>query len=490
MMLFVRQVPRITRGTIHLARPPMHLGRFRKLRSKVATGIGALFASALLSGPGVATPLTAAQIQAIDAAAMKALATTGVPAASIAVVQDGRIVYTQAYGEQRAGVPARAAARYKIASVSKQFTAAAVLLLAEDGKLSLDDPVSKYLPGLTRAREVTIRQLLSHTSGYRDYWPQDFSFVDMQTPTTPEHILDKSAKTPLDFEPGSRWQYSSTGYVAAGRIVELVSGMTLLDFLNARVFQRLGMHPVDGDTGLTNADPLGYQRYAAGPSRVEPQPAPGWLFAAGELAMTASDLALWDISVIDRTVMKPASYREQQTEALLTNGAPTGYGLGVDVVIRNNHRIIRHEGEAAGYLSENRIYPDDRATIVVLDNADFGNAHSSIADEIEKVLFAATGDVSRAQAVFSGLRAGKIDRSHFTANGNHYFTAEAVADYQTSLTALGEPKSFVRKRSSLRGGFTDEAFTVDYGSKKLNIVLRAEPGQNGKIEQFTVYPAD
>jgi hypothetical protein len=266
--------------------------------------------------------------------------------------------------------------------------------------------------------------------------------------------------------------------------------MKLLDFLKARVFDRLGMHPVDLDTGLTDADPLGYHRYAAGPVRVEPQPAPGWLFAAGELAMTASDLARWDISVIDQSVMKPPSYHAQQTEVLLTSGAPTGYGLGVDVAIKNGHRRISHGGEAVGYLSENRIYPDDRAAIVVLDNADFGNAQTSIADAIEKVIFADAGDVSRAKAVFAGLRAGKIDRSQFTANGNFYFTPQALADYRTSLAALGEPKAFTRTSSSLRGGFTSEVYKVDYGAKTLTVILRAEPGPKGRIEQFTVYPAD
>ena len=452
--------------------------------------LAALCAATFLSTAAIAAPLTPAQIQAIDAAATKTLATTGVPAASIAVVQNGKIVYAHAYGLQRAGVPARAEARYKIASISKQFTAAAILLLAEDGKVSLDDPVSKYLPDLTRANEVKVRQLLSHTSGYRDYWPQDYPFVDMETPTTPQHILDKWAKAPLDFDPGTRWQYSNTGYVAAGRIVEQASGMKLLDFLNARVFSRLGMHPVDLDTGLTDADPLGYHRYAAGPVRVEPQPAPGWLYAAGELAMSASDLARWDVSVIDQSVMKPASYREQQTEVLLTSGAGTDYGLGVEVDTVKGHRRISHGGEAVGYLSENRIYPDDRAAIVVLDNADFGNAQTSIADSIEKIIFADAGDISRAKAVLAGLRAGKIDRSQFTANGNYYFTPQAIADYQASLTALGEPKSIVRRASSLRGGFTAEAYTVDYGAKKLTIVLRAEPGAKGRIEQFTVYPAE
>jgi len=450
----------------------------------------ALCVAMIVSTGAIAAPLSPTQIAAIDAAALKALATTGVPAVSIAVVRDGQIAYTHAYGVQKAGVAARADARYKIASISKQFTAAALLLLAEDGKLSLDDPVSKYLPDLTRAKEVKLRQLLSHTSGYRDFWPQDFSFADMERPTTPGHILDKWARVPLDFAPGTRWQYSNTGYVVAGQIVEQVAGVPLFDFLKARVFDRLGMHPVDQDSGMTDADPLGYHRYALGPVLVEKQSAPGWLYAAGELAMTASDLARWDISVIDQSVMKPASYREQQTEVLLSSGAGTDYGLGVYVGIRKGHRRINHGGEAVGYLSENRIYPDDRAAIVVLDNADFGDAQTAIADAIENVLFADTGDVGRARSVFECLRAGKIDRAAFTANGNYYFTAQALADYRASLAPLGEPKSFVRDSSSLRGGFTAERYTLDYGNRKLTIVLRAEPGPNGRIEQFTVYPSN
>ncbi len=446
-------------------------------------------ATLLLAGTAHAAPLTPSQTAAIDAAATQALAATGVPAASIAVVRDGAIVYTHAYGQQRAGQPATVEARYKIASISKQFTAAAILLLAEDGKLSLDDPVSKYLPDLTRARDVKVRQLLSHTSGYRDYWPQDFMFVDMQAPATPGHILDKWAKQPLDFEPGARWQYSNTGYVAAGQIVEKVSGQPLMAFLKARIFDRLDMHVVDQDTGLTSADPLGYQRFAIGPVRIESQPAPGWLYAAGGLAMTASDLARWDISVIDQSVMKPASYAEQQRAVLLTNGTSSNYGLGVDVETVKGHRRISHGGEAAGYLSGNRIYPDEKAAIVVLDNADFGNAQTAIADAIEKVLFADTGDTSRALAVYRALREGHVDRAAFTANGNFYLTATAIADYQASLASLGEPKSITRDSSTLRGGLTAERYTLDFGTRKLTIMLRAEPGPNGRIEQFSVYPA-
>jgi CubicO group peptidase (beta-lactamase class C family) len=446
-------------------------------------------ASFLFATSALAAPLTSSQTAAIDAAAQKALAATGVPAVSIAVVKDGALVYAKAYGAGSAGQPATIAGKYKIASISKQFTAAAILLLTEDGKLGLDDPASKYLPDLTRADAVTVRQLLSHTSGYRDFWPQDFSFVDMETPATPQRILDKWAKLPLDFDPGTRWQYSNTGYVAAGLIVEKVSGMPLMDFLERRIFTPLGMKVADQDSGMSAGDPLGYHRYGLGPVRVEKQAAPGWLYAAGGLAMTASELAKWDISVIDKSLMKPASYAEQQRAVTLTNGTGSNYALGVYNQTVRGHRRVSHGGEAVGYLSENRIYPDDKAAVVVLDNADFGDAHTAIADAIEGILFADGGDTGRALSIYRGLVQGRIDRDAFTANGNFYFTAQALADYAQSLAPLGEPKAIRRDSTALRGGFTAERYTLDFGTRKMTVMLRAEPRANGRIEQFTVYPA-
>src|SRR5580700_164298 len=169
----------------------------------------------------------------INKAATEALARTGVPSASIAVVNDGQIVYLHAYGDARLDprTAARSEMRYSIGSISKQFTAAAILLLQEQGKLSLDDKVGKFIPGLTRADEVTIRELLSHTSGYQDYWPQDYVMPMMLQPVDARKILDTWARKPLDFDPGTKWQYSNTNYVIAGLIVEKVSGEPLLQFL-------------------------------------------------------------------------------------------------------------------------------------------------------------------------------------------------------------------------------------------------------------------
>ena len=293
--------------------------------------------------------------------AREALASTGVPSASIAIVQDGKISYLQAYGQARIDppTPARSDMRYSIGSISKQFTAAAILLLAEQGKLSLDDPVSRFVPDLTRGRETTIRQILSHTSGYQDFWPQDYVPPFMLQPITADKILDLWARKPLDFDPGTQWQYSNTNFVIAGLIVEKASGMPLLDFLSKYIFAPLNMRSVMNidQNRLTETDPIGYLRYALGPPRVAPKEGKGWLFAAGELAMPAEDLAKWDISIINQTVLRPASYREMETEVVLKNGLGTRYGLGVSVRQESGRRAIEHGGEVSGFTAHNMVFP-------------------------------------------------------------------------------------------------------------------------------------
>jgi D-alanyl-D-alanine carboxypeptidase len=216
--------------------------------------------------------LPSAAASGIDAAAAEVLKATGVPSASVAVVQGGKVAYVKAYGMARLE-PAMAAEpemQYSLGSISKQFTAAVVLLLAQDGKLKLDDPVGKYLPGLTRANEVTIRQVLSMTSGYQDFWPEDYVMTSMLKSTNPQQILDVWAKKPLDFEPGTEWQYSNTNYVVAGRIAEIAGGKPLIDQLQERIFRPLKMTEVfNSDASRLPAnDPMGYYRHALGPLRL------------------------------------------------------------------------------------------------------------------------------------------------------------------------------------------------------------------------------
>src|SRR6476620_7989952 len=199
---------------------------------------------ALVAVPAAASPLTPAEIAQVDKLVAKTLSDTGVPSAEIAIVRDGKLVLNKAYGKANEGLPANPALPYQIASNSKQFTAMALLLLEDEGKLSLDDHVSKYVPGITDGDRITIRQLLSHTSGLQDYWPQDYSFEAMSPPTTIQGIIDRWAKKPLDFQPGEQWQYSNTAYVVAGMIAEKASGEPLLQYRQRKIFRPLGMTSV------------------------------------------------------------------------------------------------------------------------------------------------------------------------------------------------------------------------------------------------------
>jgi D-alanyl-D-alanine carboxypeptidase len=439
------------------------------------------------------TQLPSEMQQKIDKVATDALAKTGVPSASVALVKDGQIVYLHAYGNARLdpAVPATPAMRYGIGSNSKQFTATAILLLQEQGKLSLDDKVGKFIPDLTRANEVTIRQLLSHTSGYQDYWPQDYVMPAMLQPTTARKILDDWARKPLDFDPGTKWQYSNTNYVIAGLIVEKASGQPLLQFLQQKIFSPLNMKNVaDIDKAkLGDTDPTGYLRYALGPLRPAPKEGFGWLFAAGELAMSAEDLAKWDIGIIDQKLLKPASYRQFETEVLLKNGLGTNYGLGVDVSSQFGHRSVSHTGEVSGFTSKNVVFPDERVAVVVLTNQDASDVSAAIADGIAPLLLASDdpttpAKLAQAKKIFEGLQHGTVDRSLFTSNANFYFSEQALKDFASGLGSLGNPGEFAEIKQELRGGMKMRLYSVNFPKTKLVVVTYEMP--DGKLEQYQV----
>ena len=444
--------------------------------------------------PALAQPLSDAERSAIDGAVTAALDATGSPGASVAIVRGGQIVYEHAYGVGRVEphTPARSDMRYAIGSVSKQFTAAAILLLQEDGRLSLDDRVSKWFPQLTRANEISIRQLLSMTSGYQDYWPQDYVFMDMQRPAPASEIMQRWAGKDLDFEPGTRSQYSNTNYVIAAAIVERASGMKFMEFLRQRIFTPLKMTTVaDFDTGPlgpNDAEPL--LRHGLGPFRRAPKEAAGWLFGAGQLAMTAHDLALWNISVMNQAVLKPASYRIQQTEMLLAAGNTTGYGLGVRITAPGGRRRVVHGGAVSGYTTSNVIFPEDKAAITVFTNIYPGaaDAPGMIAERIARVIFteppANAEALAQAKRIYAGLTKGTIDRSLLTPSANAFFSAAVLADYAKSLGPLGEPTEFTAGGEGLRGGMVLRGFRVRAGGILLSISMMVLP--DGKIDQFIV----
>ena len=466
------------------------LARLRLQTILAIAALGTIF-TARVQAASPEPDVDAAFRERVDRAAAEVLAATGTPSASVAIVKDGKIAYVKAYGDAKLSprVPASPEMRYSIGSNSKQFTATGILMLAEEGKLSLDDPVGKFVPGLTRGNEVTIRQILSHTSGYQDYWPQDYVPPFMLEPTTAQAILDRWAKKPLDFEPGTQYQYSNTGYVLAGVILEKASGKPLLTFLAERIFRPLAMASVANidEAKLGDTDPAAYLRYALGPPRIAPKEGKGWLFAAGELAMTAEDLARWNVAMLRQKLLKPESYRQQQREVLRKDGLGIAYGLGVEVLARNGHRLLAHGGEVSGFTAANLVFPDDGVAVTVLVNQDSIDTSGDLAGKIADLLLVRGGAEpaeARARRLLEGLQAGKLDRSELTANASSYFTEQAVADFAASLGPLGAASSVKQTRSNERGGMTFRLFEVKFPQKKVAIWERDMP--DGKVEQFQV----
>jgi D-alanyl-D-alanine carboxypeptidase len=417
---------------------------------------------------------------------------SGAPSVSVAIVTGAKLTLAQGFGKAdiATGRASDPSTRYAVGSISKQFTAAIVLLLQEQGKLSLDDRVSKYFPDLTRANEITIRQLLSHTSGYEDYAPQDYTIPEWLKPTTPQAILDRFAKKPLNFDPGTRWQYSNTNYVLAGAIAEKASGLGLMEILKARIFDPLQMSSAGDCLPVLPGDAIAYTRFALGPPRPSQREASGWYFAAGELCMTPSDLAKWDIAFLEKKILSGPSYAEFTREVTLSNGDRTHYALGLFVRDFNNIPRIDHGGEVSGFISENYIFPTRNGAVVVLSNQDGMNLVQPLADEISRMTFMPAvsappdTDVARVRGVVEGLRKGRIDRTLFTSNANFYFTETALTDLRNSLAPLGALKSVAMMNQVLRGGMTHRVYRAEFAKRNLTLSIYLMP--DGKFEQFMV----
>jgi CubicO group peptidase (beta-lactamase class C family) len=429
----------------------------------------------------------------VEAAVADVLHRTGSPSASVAVVVNDRVVLANAYGLARLDPPLKASAdtRYGIGSISKEFTAAALLILQSEGKLSLDDHVSKWFPDLTDADKITLRQILSHTAGYQDFYAEDYTLTPMQKRATPESIMDGWAKKPLDFKPGEDWQYSNTGYVIAGRIVEKVTGEGLFAFLKRRIFDPLHMDgAVDNDAQRieTPPDALGYTRAALGPARPVIPEGPGWMYGAGELAMPARDVAKWDLSEIDKSLLPPAAYAEQVKTIKLNNGRDTGYAMGLFISRPGGRLMYEHGGEIAGFVSENRIYPEEKAAIVVLTNIEANGAADMIADRIADMILPPDPTDAKVKALFFGLQKGEIDRSSLAPNLSDYFTTTTVKDFGDSLGPLGTPYLFQRRTERDRGGMKFRSYRIAFDTKTVTLTVYVLP--DGKLEQFLVSPAD
>jgi D-alanyl-D-alanine carboxypeptidase len=422
----------------------------------------------------------------VDAVVGEWLASTDAPSVSIAVVRSGKLVYAKAYGQARLrpSVAATPGTRYAIDSLTKEFTAAAILLLAEQGKLALDDRLNKWLPNLGEAAQVTLRQILTHTSGIRDYWPEDFVTPEMTVPASPAGIIQEWVKRPLDFEPGTEWQYSNTGYVVAADVVERVSGARFFDFLQHNLFTPLGMARVtDYTLPAAPPDAVGYTRHALGFVGPAPKESAGWLFGAANLAMRPSDLALWDISLMERSLLHAKSYDTEFTPVVLKDGTTVPYGLGLDIEHVRGRLRIGHSGSGSGFLADNRLWPDERTAIVVLTNNDWASPEV-LSNRIGFLVLKPSPAEARARAVFTEFQQGSIDRMRFTATGNFYLTGAVLADLRTSLSKLGPARDIELEQESKRGGMITRHWKILCRNARLEVIERGYA--DGKLDEFLV----
>ena len=297
------------------------------------------------------------------------MASQQIPGVSLAVINNGEIVLARGYGLANIEhqVPVKPETIFQSGSMGKQFTATAVMMLVEDGKLSLDDKITKYFPdGPAAWNNITVRHLLTHTSGMTDY-PDDF---DLRRDYTEDELFQRIKPIPLAFQPGEKWSYSNLAYVMLGVLIHKVSGKFYGDFLQERVFKPLGMTTarVISEADIVPNRAAGY-RLVNGQLKNQDWVSPSLNTTAdGALYLTVYDVAKWDAALYGEKLLKRSSLETMWTPVKLNDGKTHGYGFGWALGQMRGHRIVEHGGAWQGFKSQILRYVDDKLTVVVFAN--------------------------------------------------------------------------------------------------------------------------
>jgi CubicO group peptidase (beta-lactamase class C family) len=292
-----------------------------------------------------------------------------IPGVSVAVVKAGEIVLAKGYGYANVElqVPVKPETIFQSGSVGKQFTATGIMMLIEEGKLSLDDPITKYFSDAPSSwQNITVRHLLTHTAGTTDY-PSDFDF---RRDYTEDELLKRAGAIPLAFQPGEKWSYSNLGYVMLGILIHKVSGKFYGDFLKERIFTPLGMTTarIISEEDIVPNRAAGY-RLVKGALKNQ-----GWVSpslnttADGALYLTVYDMAKWDAALYTEKLLKKASLEQMWTPVKLNSGKTEDYGFGWGIDEVRGHRIIEHGGSWQGFKAQISRYVNDKLTVIVFAN--------------------------------------------------------------------------------------------------------------------------
>jgi D-alanyl-D-alanine carboxypeptidase len=323
------------------------------------------------------TPAAAAQpaVEAQLDAVMTSAFTADQPGAAAIVVKDGKVVYRKAIGmaSMELGVPLQLDTVFRLGSITKQFTAAAVMLLVEDGKIALSDPIEKYLPGYpTQGHVITVEHLLTHTSGIQSYTSIPGWFPKkIRTDLPLLELIDAFKNEPMQFAPGERYSYNNSAYVILGAVIEKAAGDTYERVLAKRIFEPLGMtrtffgsnEPIIKGRAQGYGEDKGVVVNAQFLSMTQPH-------AAGSLVSTIDDLAKWDAALTAGTILKPASLQRMTTPYTLKDGSSTGYGYGLQVGTLRGRKSVEHGGGIPGFSTYALSLPGERIYVAVLANND------------------------------------------------------------------------------------------------------------------------
>lgn len=431
----------------------------------------------------------------LDSIIRKAVVEKHIVGLSVGVMQNGKVVLAKGYGvrDLASRDPVTPQTMFAVGSVTKQFTCSALLMLAEQKRLSLSDPVSIWFPTLTRAKDITLLDLGGHLSGYHDFYPLDFVDREMQKPASPDEIITEYATRPLDFAPRSRWSYSNTGFLILGRVIEKVSGQPFGAFIAQRIFTplkltRTAFEPASPTTAANMA--RGYTSFGlADPIPAEPE-ARGWAGSAGAIWSTPSDLLTWDASLLDHTLISPASFAVLSTAQRLTDGRSSGYGCGEGVNDRGPAVVLSHGGAVSGFVAQNTVIPATRSAVVLLSNTDFSPIGALNQELVAKVMprgvdvpvVAGLSALDAAKKFLSELEKGKVDRSTLGEDFNLYLTPAKVAAAQRALNAMG-PISKIRISNTVERGGMEVAFVqFAVGATASEGLLYRTP--DGKVQEF------
>jgi D-alanyl-D-alanine carboxypeptidase len=429
---------------------------------------------------------------------------TSARAVSVAIVENGALVYARAAGDSDVtkNTAATAATRFRAGSITKIFTAVSVLQLVESGRIKIDEPLATYLPNAPHAKEITLRQLLTHSSGIPDYLDAAISSGMTASRTTPQGILDSISSKPLDSVPGQRFEYSNTGYVLLGLVVEKVTGQALAAYENDNVLKRAGMT----ETTFGSAPPgvpvaTGYMDTK---DTTATHIDPSWTYADGDLVTTASDLARFDIALMAGRLVASPTFARMATSGIAASADGRGYGFGMTLRQFGPEQLVGHHGGLPGFEAVDEMLPDKQFGIIVLGNSfafdtsrvenpilaallptdyvAFSAAERRAADEV-----AASADPrisALLRSFVNGLERGAVDRGTLSDQMNVALTADVVTTLHGQFARLGPLTALVFKGKTIDGAYDLYEYSATFTTGAQTIPLRLVTDAAGKIEGF------